>query len=344
MRGELNQFPLELIRGQLLTLQHAGIDPCALADIDIPEPAFAKQRLDDTHRISIVTAGLVARRATQLINDRDNNSNLGVAHTHLLFMSALHSKTLGELLQTQYDQANSLNSSLGLSTESGGQTYLCGFSHSGYPPDTPPDLLQRCEIAQLFWWYRVICWFVGELVPLQSITISGADTGIEAIGATLFQCPVHFNAECYGIQFATGHLDLPVSRDREDLQQLIKDLGKACTDIRTPLARTTSALVQAMLMREPDLQMTTVAQRLHCSRHTVIRRLRENNTSFRALKTSARMRKAGDLLREQGNSIENISSQLGFANPPAFTRAFKAYYALSPSQFREQHRLSSGFD
>lgn len=338
MRNEFNRYPLELIRGQIHTLQYAGFALDSLRALNLPQQAFQAQELDSSITISVAKAGLVMRATKILFNNTDIDSNLGLAHTHLLFMSALHSKTLGDMLKTQYEQASSLGNSYGFSIETDEQHYLCGFSRSSFPSDTPFNLLQRSEIGQLFWWYRVACWFVSELIPLQRVTIMGADTHVRELTERLFQCPVDFNAESYGIVFPNEQLSLPVTRNRDELELLINDIGRACVDITPPATRSSIDIVKAMLNKEPHIQMEIVAERLHCSRHTVIRRLKEEGTSFQTLKTTTRMDKARELLILEGRSIETISNQLGFANPPAFTRAFKARFEVSPSHFREQYR------
>ena len=48
------------------------------------------------------------------------------------------------------------------------------------------------------------------------------------------------------------------------------------------------------------------------------------------------MRKAADLLRCSDFSLENISSQLGYANQFAFSKAFKKNMNISPVQYRKQ--------
>ncbi|WP_168118813.1 response regulator [Paenibacillus sp. HB172176] len=50
-----------------------------------------------------------------------------------------------------------------------------------------------------------------------------------------------------------------------------------------------------------------------------------------------RMEKAGLLLRTTDIKIYELSTQLGFQNPPYFSKLFKRYYQMTPQMYRERH-------
>jgi two-component system response regulator YesN len=50
-----------------------------------------------------------------------------------------------------------------------------------------------------------------------------------------------------------------------------------------------------------------------------------------------RMEKAGVLLRTTDIKIYELASQLGFQNPPYFSKLFKHYYRVTPQEYRERH-------
>lgn len=51
-----------------------------------------------------------------------------------------------------------------------------------------------------------------------------------------------------------------------------------------------------------------------------------------------RMRQAAKLLRETGDSIAEIASQVGYENQSKFTAAFKDVFKMLPTAYRKQHR------
>ncbi|KZZ22248.1 hypothetical protein A3754_20525 [Alcanivorax sp. HI0083] len=51
----------------------------------------------------------------------------------------------------------------------------------------------------------------------------------------------------------------------------------------------------------------------------------------------ARYRDSRHLLASSDMEIQRISELLGFADPANFTRAFKGWMGMTPSQWRSQH-------
>ena len=76
-------------------------------------------------------------------------------------------------------------------------------------------------------------------------------------------------------------------------------------------------------------------------RRTLNRRLELCGTSFRALENQARREIACELLRDTGNSIEAVASELGYTSASAFTRAFSKWEGLPPAAWRKLASTSS---
>jgi two-component system response regulator YesN len=53
--------------------------------------------------------------------------------------------------------------------------------------------------------------------------------------------------------------------------------------------------------------------------------------------TRVRMEKARDMLIDSGLQIQEIFEQLGFSDNNYFSKAFRNYYRVSPSEFREKN-------
>lgn len=80
-----------------------------------------------------------------------------------------------------------------------------------------------------------------------------------------------------------------------------------------------------------------VAEKMHLSIRTLTRRLKEESVNFRDLQCEARLELAKTQLRQSNLPVKIISSNAGFSNLSAFSRAFKKYEGLTPSDYREQH-------
>jgi AraC-like DNA-binding protein len=88
-------------------------------------------------------------------------------------------------------------------------------------------------------------------------------------------------------------------------------------------------------------RMDAVARALGCGRQTLYRRLREERLTYEGLVESVRRRVATRLLRDPAVSVKEVAYRLGFAEPAAFSRAFKRWTGVSPAAWRAR-RPGSG--
>jgi AraC-like DNA-binding protein len=69
------------------------------------------------------------------------------------------------------------------------------------------------------------------------------------------------------------------------------------------------------------------AGELGLSRRTLVRRLAENQTTFRALLDADLKRRATGMLADAKLSRAQMAKQLGFADPTSFSRACRRWFA-----------------
>lgn len=89
-------------------------------------------------------------------------------------------------------------------------------------------------------------------------------------------------------------------------------------------------------------KLARVAATLFVSERTLKRRLQEENASFQSLVDQVRLDRARELLTGTNMNLNQIADVLGYADAANFTRAFKRWTGISPSQFRGVERQSSG--
>lgn len=78
-----------------------------------------------------------------------------------------------------------------------------------------------------------------------------------------------------------------------------------------------------------------VARALLVSPRTLRRQLQAEGTTFRDVLESVRARVARELLQRPSITVAEVSSRLGYENPPAFTTAFRRWYGVTPTEFRQ---------
>ena len=95
------------------------------------------------------------------------------------------------------------------------------------------------------------------------------------------------------------------------------------------------AVARIVLAMLPDglPAMAAVAQHLETSERTLRRRLADRGQTFEALVESLQRERATSLLAGEG-AIGEIALAVGFADASAFTRAFRRWNGMSPSEYR----------
>jgi AraC-like DNA-binding protein len=77
-----------------------------------------------------------------------------------------------------------------------------------------------------------------------------------------------------------------------------------------------------------------IAERLHVSSRTLIRRLRAAGTTYQEIVDELQKERAGRLLADQRLKIYQVASELGFEDPASFGRSFKRWHGMTPGAYR----------
>ncbi len=78
------------------------------------------------------------------------------------------------------------------------------------------------------------------------------------------------------------------------------------------------------------------AARLRVSPRTLVRRLGERGTSYRALVDVHRRRRAADLLCQPALPVAEVADRLGYDEPTNFGRACRRWFGMSPRAYRQR--------
>ncbi len=150
-----------------------------------------------------------------------------------------------------------------------------------------------------------------------------------------FDAPVRFGAETTQLIFTTASLAAPlVSSDPSLLAILTRaadELERAAPQDPTLTAQVKRALRTAL--RGDDASIDSVAKQLGMTSRSLQRRLRDEATSFNAVREQTRRELATRYLDEK-LSIAEVSFLLGFSEPSAFFRAYKRWTGETPRATR----------
>lgn len=81
-----------------------------------------------------------------------------------------------------------------------------------------------------------------------------------------------------------------------------------------------------------------VAQRLHVSQRTLMRHLRARGTRWRELLDGARREQAAWHLLHGREPVERIAARLGYQDTSNFSRTFRRWFGVTPSEYRARLR------
>ena len=143
----------------------------------------------------------------------------------------------------------------------------------------------------------------------------------------------------------------PQLLDRADASadvRLYEVMCEHCETLLKSVQRSTDIVSQVsdlMLERGEgwELSLNRVAERLGCAPRTLQRRLGERGLRFRQLLAEIRHDLSDRLLRDSTLSINEISNQLHFSAPSAYSRFVKRSYRQSPRQRRMFLRSQMAF-
>src|SRR4051812_5079546 len=125
-------------------------------------------------------------------------------------------------------------------------------------------------------------------------------------------------------------------------------LGEVAKAFDKPARRPPSDFVRRVeaeiesLLADGGARVDAVAASLGLSRQTLYRRLKAEQVTFEGLMERVRRRLALRFVRDEGLSVKEAAWRLGFAEPAAFSRAFKRWTGKSPRDTRRRAARQTG--
>ncbi len=106
----------------------------------------------------------------------------------------------------------------------------------------------------------------------------------------------------------------------------------ATVDRKDVLNRARVAILE--ILPSGELTEELVAQRLGMTPRTLYNRLKERDVPFRTLVSGLRKELAERYLADPSYTMTEIAFLLGYADSSAFSRAFKRWHGVPPSDYR----------
>ena len=189
-------------------------------------------------------------------------------------------------------------------------------------------------LAVLFDLCRTSC---GDEFELNHVSLKRNAPDCKQHYVEYFQTTVQFSSDKNAIVFDEAYLDLNLPTANAELVQandLI--LLKRLTELKKGDIVEQVSLEIVHLLPAGAVTEKLIAEKLNLSVRTLQRKLAATDTNFKVLLDRTRQQLALQYVQDISLSISEICYLLGFTEPANFTRAFKRWVGVSPSQYRSQ--------
>lgn len=151
----------------------------------------------------------------------------------------------------------------------------------------------------------------------------------------LFRCPVEFGAKTNALVIGAETLDLELPTSNAEIARVSDEIivgYLAGLDKGDVVYQVRARLLE--LLPSGCCSSADVARALNMSPRTLQRRLRAAGTSFNELVLDTRSELAKQYVGESHRTISEVAYSLGFSEVSNFSRAFRRWTGVSPSQYR----------
>jgi AraC-like DNA-binding protein len=151
-----------------------------------------------------------------------------------------------------------------------------------------------------------------------------------------FGCPVRFQAPRNVLRFSDAALrSAPAAANSAIAEQAVRYTESLMSRLASnTVVDRADAVVRRLLVEGQRPDRPVVARRLQMSERTLQRRLREEGTSFKAVRDRVRVDTSRALLSNASLKVESIGRSVGFAEGSSFSKAFTRWAGHSPARFR----------
>jgi AraC-like DNA-binding protein len=152
-----------------------------------------------------------------------------------------------------------------------------------------------------------------------------------------FRVPVLVRQPRNALIFPTRLLDMPLPGAMPGLHEQAQSV--IAQQLPASNSESLVGAIEHALMTTPALLgqgIERMAERFKLHPRTLQRRLRDEGQVFADIQSRCRFQLAVNALKAEATDIETLSERLGFADRHSFTRAFKRWTGLTPSEFRQR--------
>ncbi|SNS40903.1 AraC family transcriptional regulator [Rhodococcoides kyotonense] len=185
--------------------------------------------------------------------------------------------------------------------------------------------------------HRFAAWLIGGRVKLHSVELpyEMTDPATGKLYDRMFGARVTFGAQAAALEFDNSAMRAPIVQTEDTLADYLRESPNLLFTARdydsTASSQVRRALELGLQSQAPGTD--DIARMLSVSTAHLRRLLRQEGTSVNQIREEV-LRDAAVSGLSRGDSVDDISSKLGFSEPSAFRRAFKRWTGQTPGSFR----------
>jgi len=157
----------------------------------------------------------------------------------------------------------------------------------------------------------------------------------------ILKCPIHFEQQEDCLVFNSSDMTRPILSADEQLAALLDSM--AITQMAQLSERFSKKVRNCLLKQFADGEISRrgTAELMHMTERTLLRRLKDEGTTFQEVLDRLREELAYEYLRSSDITVQAVSSMLGFSDASTFSRAFKRWTGRRPSLAQQKDKTSS---
>lgn len=190
--------------------------------------------------------------------------------------------------------------------------------------------------------HRYSSWLIAENIPLSEVYFTYSAPPQVKEYSFLFPGKHVFGAPTMGFAFSNKYLERETVQDKGTLKTFMRRCPVQLF-LRPTTDFSLTGDVQALLSKSVEDGFPTareVAQQLHLSRRSLMRKLKDEGSSFQQIKDLIRRDRAIQLLTAYPLTVGEVAQKVGFSDAAVFARAFKSWTGVSPRDYRAQYARS----
>lgn len=212
----------------------------------------------------------------------------------------------------------------------GGQLWMVDCRRN---PNTFPELTEAA-------FARLVCSVrrnLGDVSFFQEIHFTHAEPSYRAEYDRIFRMPLSFGSGENAIRFDESKIAAySAPKSSRFINGVLKDHAEAMLQKlekgKSTRHRVEKVLLPMLCQRTANIDMT--ARKLGVTRQTLFRKLKSEGVTFKTVLSDLRLSLAHHHLKDGKASVKETAYLLGFSDPAAFSRAFKKWTGLTPSEVR----------